>query len=120
MVTTMFDKPMGIGQIKLHQTGSAPLECDSVPLLPGNGCTDGAVYAMTGINVGTDSTLTCADNTECGIAQICDGGICVPEPCTVDADCDQDGTGNGGSGECGPGNECCDPDITPGCAAYIP
>ncbi len=118
MVGMIFNTPMGIGQIKLHEAGSNPLACETAPLPPGSPCLDGGVYAMTGINVGDDATLSCDDNTDCALQQICFGGLCITEPCAADVDCDQNGTGNGGTGQCGP-EGCCDPAIDPLCEGYM-
>jgi hypothetical protein len=124
----IFGQPLGIGQLKMRGPGS---ECDPsgtfvdvdsdglcdrcevVPLVPGNTCLDGPVYAITGVVFGSDPALICTTNTDCGVSAECIGGFCIPEACSGDNDCDQaggDGTG-GGSGQCAgpPQNTCCDP-----------
>ena len=125
LVTAVFNQPLGIGLIKLHEAGSDPAVCDTVPLVhpipPAiNACIDGGVYGLAGIVAGSDSGITCASNTECSLTQICSAMLCAPEPCTIDADCDQNGTGNGGTLQCGSNGVCCDPAIDPTCAAQVP
>jgi len=132
----IFDEPLGIGALKIRTPGS---ECDPagtfvdadgnglcdpcevVPLAPGNTCLDGQVYALAGIEFGNDPGVICTTNVDCGLTGECIGGICVPEPCSGDNDCDQsggDGSG-GGSGQCAgpPQGTCCDPG--PGGSACI-
>jgi len=120
LVSLVFDQPLGIGIVKLREPGSNPTDCNTTPLAPGNGCTDGDAYAIAGIVVGNDPSVDCAgDDTQCSTTAVCSGnpGICVPEQCTVDADCDEGG--GTGTGECGGDGECCDPDLDPGCAAEV-
>jgi hypothetical protein len=118
LATAIFNQPLGIGLIRVHTAGSNVAECATAPLLPGNGCTDGDIYAMSGITVGSDAGLSCSADAECGKTQICDAGLCAPEPCTVDADCDEGG--GVGSFQCGDGGTCCDPAIDATCAAQVP
>jgi hypothetical protein len=119
-VTVVFNQPLGIGLIKLREAGTDPTDCDTIPLLPGNGCTDGGMYGLAGIVVGSDSGVTCATSQDCPLTAICTASVCANEPCTLDADCDQNGTGNGGTGQCGSNGNCCDPAFDPTCAAQVP
>jgi hypothetical protein len=118
-VSLVFNTPLGIGLIKLHEAGSVPADCDTVPLAMGNGCVDGGVYGIAGIVVGSDSGVTFAGNGDCGLTGICVGMVCAPEPCTLDADCN-DGGGVGGSGQCGSNGNCCDPNVDPTCTGQVP
>ncbi|MFQ5667981.1 MAG: hypothetical protein ACE5I7_16320 [Candidatus Binatia bacterium] len=117
--SAVFNQPLGIGLLKLHTAGSNPADCAVPPLLPGNGCTDGDVYAFAGVMVGNDAGTTCASSAECAKTAICQAGVCVTETCTVDSDCDQDGGGAGGTGQCGSGGTCCDPNIDTTCAGQV-
>jgi hypothetical protein len=142
LVSAIFNQPLGVGFIKLHQAGTVPSDCDSVPLpaktckggtnagagcttnagcnsnvCTANGCTDGAVYAEAGIVAGSDAGITCTTAADCSKTQICTSGHCANEGCTVDGDCDQNGGGAGGTGQCGSNGQCCDPNIDPTCAA---
>lgn len=142
LVSAIFNQPLGVGYIKLHAPGSVPTDCDAVPLptktckggtnagagctangdcnsnvCTANGCTDGAVYAETGVVAGSDPGVSCTTAADCALTQICTSGTCTNEPCTTDANCDQNGTGNGGTGQCGSNNTCCDPNNDPTCAA---
>jgi hypothetical protein len=115
----IFDQPMGIGLIKLRTPGSNLADCGTAPLLEGNGCNDGDVYAVAGITVGNDPGLTCGSSAECGATAVCTGGKCTPEACTVDADCNEGG-GSGGTGQCGSNGTCCDPTIDVSCPGQVP
>ena len=118
LVTIIFNQPLGIGIARLRTPGSDPGDCASVPLLPGNGCTDGDAYAIAGVTVGSDPGTTCTGDGDCGLTATCEAGLCTAEPCTVDADCDEGG--GVGSGECGDGGTCCDPNIDLTCAGQVP
>ena len=119
-VTLVFNQSLGIGVIKLREAGTDPTDCDTVPLVMGNGCTDGGIYAVGGVVFGSDSGVTCAANTECPLNAICMAMVCAAEPCVADTDCDQNGTGNGGTGQCGSSGTCCDPAVDPTCAGQVP
>lgn len=118
-ISLIFGQPLGIGQLKLRTPGSNPSECDTIPLGPPgtNGCTDGDVYALTGINVGSDPDLTCSVDTDCSSTAICSGSVCISESCVIDADCDEGG--GSGTGECGSDGFCCDPGLDPTCAGQV-
>jgi len=120
IVSAIYDTPLGLGPFRIRVPGTDPAACDSVPLIPGSLCTNGALYGVMGIVGGNDSGVSCANNTECSLSNICNAGVCQPEPCTLDADCDQNGTGNGGTGQCGNGGKCCDPALDPTCAGQVP
>lgn len=117
LVTLLFDKPLGIGVIKLQTPGSNPSDCDTAP--PPSTCTDGDVYGIAGIVVGNDPSLVCTTDADCSTTAVCGGGgLCTPETCTVDADCDEGG--GVGTGECGSGGTCCDPGTDPTCPDQVP
>lgn len=127
-ITVLFQQPLGIGAIKIRTAGSDMTNpttgCGIIPLPPLNTCTDGALWAFAGVRVGEDQDLSCTTTIECdngGAAPtlICQAGACVPEPCTMDGDCDQNGSGSGGSGECGSDGFCCDPDQDLTCAGQM-
>ena len=143
LVSAIFNQPLGIGFLKLHQAGSVPTDCDKIPLpintckggtnagagcnvngdcnsnvCSPNGCTDGPIYAEAGIVAGSDPGVTCSGNGDCAVTQVCTGSQCVAETCTVDADCDQGG--GVGSHQCGSNGQCCDPTIDPTCAGQVP
>jgi hypothetical protein len=117
LVSLIFNQPLGIGVLKLRTPGSDPSDCDTVPLASGNGCTDGDLYAVAGIVAGSDPGVSCTSDAQCGVTATCESGICTPEPCTVDADCDEGG--GTGSGQCGSNGSCCDPSIDPTCAGQV-
>jgi hypothetical protein len=119
-VTLVFNQSLGVGVIKLHEAGTDPTDCDTVPLGMGNGCTDGGIYAVAGITFGSDSGVTCTTSQDCPLTAICSASVCAQEPCTLDADCDQNGTGDGGTGQCGSNGSCCDPAVDPTCAGQVP
>jgi len=128
-ITVLFQQPMGVGYIKIKTAGSDMTNpttgCGVVPLPLGNTCTDGALWAFAGVRVGEDQSLTCTTTANCdnGGASptlICTAGICQPEPCVADGDCDQNGGGSGGTGECGSDGFCCDPGPDVTCAGQVP
>jgi len=128
IISVLFQRPLGIGYVKIKTDGSDQANpttgCDVIPLPPGNTCTDGDLWAFAGVRLGEDSDITCADTNECdngGAAPtlICVGNLCQPEPCTIDADCDQNGSGSGGTGECGSDGFCCDPAQDGTCAGQV-
>jgi hypothetical protein len=144
LVTGIFNQPLGVGFIQLREPGSVPSDCDNVPLPPNtckggtnagaacttngqcnsnvcspDGCTDGAMYAFAGIVAGSDSGVSCATASDCALTQICSTGACAAEPCSSDAMCDQNGNGDGGTGQCASSGTCCDPNIDPTCAAQL-
>lgn len=116
LITLIFNQPLGIGLIKLQTPGSDPNSCLTAPA-PAT-CTDGDVYGMAGIVVGSDSGVTCSTDADCPDTAICQASVCAPEPCAVDADCDEGG--GVGTGECGSGGTCCDPSLDPTCAGQVP
>jgi hypothetical protein len=129
VITSVFAQPLGVGRIKVREEGSdienVTTGCGVIPLPAVNTCTDGLLWAFAGIRVGEDLSLSCADTNECdngGAAPtlICVGGACQPEPCVADVDCDQNGSGSGGTGECGDDGVCCDPDNDATCAGQVP
>jgi hypothetical protein len=104
--TSIFNQPLGIGLIRLRTPGSVPSDCDSAP--SGPGCTDGIVYGFTGIQAGSDSSLSCSADGQCSNTQVCSSGACVTQTCSSAGDCR--------SGHCGTGSNagnCCDPTLTP-------
>lgn len=117
LVSVIFNQPLGFGFIKVREAGSDPSDCDAVPLAPGNGCTDGPLYGIAGITAGSDAGLTCSSHSDCTDTAICVSGFCEPEPCVVDADCDEGG--GSGTGECGSNGDCCDPTLDPTCAGQV-
>jgi hypothetical protein len=118
LVTVIFNQPLGIGIARLRTPGSNPAACNTTPLAPGNGCTDGDAYAIAGVTVGSDTGTTCTASSQCGITATCVSGACTPEPCATDAQCDQGG--GVGSHQCGSGGTCCDPNVDPTCAGQVP
>ena len=143
IVSAIFNQPLGIGFLKLHEAGSVPSDCDKIPLpiktckggtnagagcnvngdcnsnvCSPNGCTDGGIYAEAGIVAGSDPGVTCSGNADCAVTQVCTASHCTAETCTVDADCDQGG--GVGSHQCGSNGQCCDPTIDPTCAGQVP
>jgi hypothetical protein len=129
LVTIVFTEPLFINSVELKEPGtdvSHPTTgCDVIPLPMVDTCSNGLTYARTGVRVGEDLALSCANTAECddGGANptlICFLGGCTTEPCTNDVDCDQNGGGSGGTGECGSDGGCCDPAQEPGCAAEVP
>jgi len=117
--TLVFNKALGFNTFQFHTAASDPESCENVPLIPGNDCTDGDVYAISGITFGNDDTLKCTSDSDCPKTAICHVlGTCVPEDCAIDADCDEGG-GVGGTGQCG-GETCCDPATDPTCAGQTP
>lgn len=119
-VTLVFNQSLGIGLIKLREAGTDPTDCDTVPLVVGNGCTDGGIYGVAGVVFGSDAGVTCATSQDCPLNAVCTASVCAAETCTLDADCDQNGTGNGGTGQCGSNGNCCDPAVDPTCAGQVP
>jgi len=101
--TSVFNSPLGIGLLRLHTPGSVTSDCATAP--PGPGCTDGVVYAYTGIVVGSDSSLSCSGDTSCSVTQTCQSGACVTQSCSSAAQCR--------SGHCDNTGKCCDPNLTP-------
>jgi hypothetical protein len=116
VVSLIFNQPLGIGLVKMQTPGSVPSSCLTAPAP--TTCTDGDVYAMAGVTVGSDTDVTCATDADCTLTAICVASACEQEPCTIDAECD-DG-GGVGSGECGANNFCCDPGPDPTCAGQVP
>ena len=110
LASSIFNKSLGIGLISLRQPGSNAADCANVPLAPGNGCNDGAIYAVSGFVVPADPTFTCADDNGCGITQVCDPAthFCAQESCAADGDC-RSGQCNINSGQC------CSPGVGAGC-----
>jgi len=96
--------PLGFGKTVVHETGTDPNECDSVPLFPGNNCTDGDPYLWSGIIVGVDpSPGSCSNDNQCSLTQVCSGGACVTQTCSQDSDCRGHGQGvecDENSGQC--------------------
>lgn len=124
LVTAGFNQPSYFRGLNVRGPGSVPLGglgCTNAPtpLLGNEPCLDGELYGRAGTVQDVDETFTCTSTVECSLSQICSGGFCTPEPCTIDSDCDQDGGGAGGSGECGSNGQCCDPAIDPTCAGQV-
>lgn len=117
VVSLIFDQPLGIGLVKLQTPGSVPSSCLTAPA-PST-CTDGDVYAVAGVVVGSDTGVTCSSDSDCSsITAICVSSQCEQEPCTMDSDCDAGG--GVGSNECGANGFCCDPGNDPTCAGQVP
>jgi hypothetical protein len=117
LVTLIFDQPLGIGLVKLQTPGSIPASCATAPA-PAT-CVDGDIYGVAGIVVGNDSGVMCTGHGDCPDTAICSAGLCAPEPCTIDADCDEGG-GGPGTMQCGSNGDCCDPGLDPTCAGQVP
>lgn len=145
LVSTIYNSPIGMGIADYREAGTVASDCDAVPLpiktckggtnagagcttnancnsnvCSANGCTNGQAYAQNGILAGSDSGIGCVTTLDCSDTQLCISGACAQEPCTVDADCNQDGAGNGGTGECGTNGQCCDPNVDPTCTDQVP
>ena len=122
LVTLIFGQPLGIGIVRVREPGTDPSVCDTVPLVPpgqnNNDCLDGEAYGIAGVRVETDPSLVCTVDSDCGVTATCESGLCTPEPCTNDTDCDEGG--GVGSGECGSNGDCCDPGLDPTCAGQVP
>jgi hypothetical protein len=129
LVTVVFKQPLFVNSVEIREPGTDVAHpdtgCGVIPLPLVDTCSNGTMYARTGIRVGEDVTLSCATTADCddGGANptlICIGIACQAEPCTVDADCDQNGGGSGGTDECGSGGTCCNPATDPTCAGQVP
>lgn len=126
LVSVLFSTSIGVDGIRLHVPGSDATHpttgCDALPLPAVNTCTDGAIYGIAGFRAGEDPDLTCTTTADCDAGGqptlICSGGLCVVESCNNDAECDQNGGGSGGTGQCNcTTNQCCNEATTPGCDA---
>ncbi len=127
LVSVLFSTSVGVDGIRMRETGSDVAHpttgCAALPLPPANTCADGLIYGIAGFRAGEDPDITCATTAECEEngpqpALICTGGLCAVEPCNVDADCDQNGGGSGGTGQCNcTTDQCCDEATSPGCNA---
>jgi len=87
LTTGIFNKPLGVGLIRLHTPGSVPTDCASAPAGPG--CADGTIWAMTGILYGSDSQLFCTGSGPCPgtETETCVGGVCTQQSCQSVSDC---------------------------------
>lgn len=107
----VFNQSLGIGLVKLRQPGSNTGDCSTVPLAPGNGCTDGPVYAVCGFKVPVDPSAVCTSDQDCKlITSICDSTshLCTTQTCAGDGDCN--------SGHCNiNAGTCCSPNVGTGC-----
>jgi hypothetical protein len=92
----IFTRSIGIGLLRLHKAGSNPADCTSVPLVSGNGCIDGDIYALAGFAVPVDSQFACTTDTNCPAQDSCvlPPGACQPTPCTSNADCTRTSPGD--------------------------
>lgn len=117
-VSTIFNTSVGFSEVYAREPGSDEDDpstgCDGPPLSDPSTCVDGNAFAMMGIIWGEDPLLICTTTDDCDDGSlptlICTGGLCGVEPCTVDADCDQDGGGSGGTGACNESTGmCCNP-----------
>jgi len=122
LVSFIYNAPLGLGFLKIHEPGSDPTDCNSLLLGDPMGCADGDVYAFEGLNGGYDCANPCTLNFTCWIAS--NAAICSDIPgdaCEASAVCHtQDCSATGLATEClrvalGVGcdsntNLCCDPD----------
>jgi hypothetical protein len=110
LASLIFNQSLGIGVITLHETASDPSACSTV-LFGANQCTDGASYAVAGINVPVDPDAMCDIDADCGlITSVCNTTthLCEQQTCSSDQDCN--------SGFCNiNSNQCCSPDVGQGC-----
>lgn len=92
----IFTRSLGIGLLRLRKPGSNPADCTSVPLVTGNGCIDGDVYALAGFAVPVDSKFACTTDTNCPAQDSCvlPPGACQATPCTSIADCTRTNPGD--------------------------
>jgi hypothetical protein len=123
LVNFLYNQPLGLGFLKIHEPGSDPTDCDGI--LNGNpaGCLDGDAYAFEGLTGGVDCSAPCGGDGICWIAS--QAAHCADHPSDgVDCaychtqECDATGT----AAEClrvalGVGcdsntNLCCDPNVT--------
>jgi hypothetical protein len=87
---------LGLGLVRIHATASNPAACANPVLLPGNTCTDGETYGVSGVipsnEPGTGPSCTMTSECDANIPVLeCTGGTCEIEPCAQDSDCHQDG-----------------------------
>jgi hypothetical protein len=112
LVTAGFNQPLFLKGVNTHGRGlTTPTSCPDPPVTGVDPCLAGETFGRLGLVQNVDATLPgCTANTDCPLADICANGgpFCVPEPCTMDSDCNQDGTGDGGTLQCGADNNCCD------------
>ena len=87
---------LGLGLVRIHATASNPASCANPVLLPGNTCTDGENYGVSGVIPSNEPGTgpPCTMDSECdAIVPVleCAGNSCTIESCTQDSDCHKDG-----------------------------
>lgn len=95
LVAVTQGQTLGLGTVRVHATASNPLACASPVLAPGNACTDGETYAVSGVIPSNEPGTgpTCTMDSECDSlvpVLVCDG-TCEIESCTQDTDCHLEG-----------------------------
>lgn len=117
-VTFIYNQPLGIGFLKIHEPGSDPTDCNNLLLGNPQGCLDGDAYAFEGLNGGYDCLTPCTLNFTCWIASnasICSdvpgdaceaSAICHTQDCTLSTQCLRYALGVGCDSIT---DQCCDP-----------
>ncbi len=106
---------LGIGFLRCRTSASTPGDCLTAPLLPGNGCLDGDVYALMGVTASAEAPAPpgCTVDADCAATQICVAPLCITDPCTQDSEC-RSFTGPGSDVACNEtSSTCCFPDLDP-------
>lgn len=78
LVSFLYDQPLGLGFLKIHEPGSDPTDCGGILMGNPMGCLDGDVYAFEGLTGGVDCTAPCLGNALCWIAS--QAAHCADEP----------------------------------------
>jgi hypothetical protein len=111
LASAVFNQSLGIGFVSLREPASDPTACQTVPLLDGNKCNDGNIYAVAGFVVPEDVSQKCTTDDDCpSITLECSStsSYCVLQTCAADGDCR--------SGHCNINQAtCCDPASAGGC-----
>lgn len=109
LVAVTQGETLGLGTVRIHATASVPASCASPVLLPGNTCTDGETYAVSGVipsnEPGTGPPCTMDSECDSLVPVLICSGTCEIESCTQDTDCHLEGINpdvacNEGSGSC--------------------
>lgn len=102
LTSVIAGQSLAVGIMKVHEPSSTPSDCNSVPLdvKPGQKCDDGHTFGVCGFIGGTDpSPGACTSDGQCSATQVCTGGSCKAQTCTMPSDC-RSFTGTGGTVSC--------------------
>ncbi len=126
-VSFIYDQPLGVGFLKIHEPGSNPADCGTLLVGDPAGCLDGDIYAFEGLNGGYDCTAPCPGQLICkaagSLASECADepsddvpcNVCRTEDCAVPSDCSSFASGVG----CNPNTgKCCDPANSTGAPCF--